>query len=157
MFTKGFFNMAKARYSMGPQSVCSHNYDTVMRASCLVEVEPDRDETDKRETAGGTVFRVHRHTNTTANVRKSGTMLTCSCGCVPVLALFLYKYLLVFCCVMFIVFVELLVCSVVIMLPTVSCMFVFCLTEKCAWSCAWWWSGGRQEPATQEEAPDGGV
>ena len=69
MLTQGYFNMAKARYSMGPQSVCSLNYDTVMRAGCLVEVEPDGDAGDKRETAGGTEFRVHRHTDTTANVR----------------------------------------------------------------------------------------
>ena len=64
--------MAKARYSMGPLSVHPLNYDTVMRASCLVGAGPDaEDSTDKEPAGDGTVFRVYRHTNTDANVRLS--------------------------------------------------------------------------------------
>lgn len=66
--------MAKARYSMGPLSVNPLHYDTIMTATCLVEVETatcspktDGDETteiDERVTSS--VFRVYRYN--TANV-----------------------------------------------------------------------------------------
>ena len=58
--------MAKARYSMEPHSVGQLQYDTVMTATCLVEVETPSLESEggegdrgKRESSG-TIFRVCR-------------------------------------------------------------------------------------------------
>ena len=73
MWVQGYFNMAKARYSMGPLSVGQLQYDSVMAPTCLVEVDhretPGRQDPDEttpavnRETESGpshTAFRVYR-------------------------------------------------------------------------------------------------
>ena len=39
VWVQGYFNLAKARYSMGPLSVTQLQYDSVMAPTCLVEVD----------------------------------------------------------------------------------------------------------------------
>ena len=57
--------MAKARYAMGPNSASPVNYDTVMRASSLVEVGGVNPE--GAGSATPTVFTVYRR-DTSSNV-----------------------------------------------------------------------------------------
>lgn len=57
---------------MGPLSVNALHYDRVMSAKCLVEVEPSSldmgngDETADTGQTSGAIFRVFRHSTTTA-------------------------------------------------------------------------------------------
>lgn len=68
---QGYFNLAKARYSMGPLSVNALHYDKVMSATCMVEVEPSSLNTgsgDETTETSGAVFRICRRSTRTATV-----------------------------------------------------------------------------------------